>query len=121
MALDPVRPLVYPNRTMESPGFGHAHPSSPGGAPYSREVIDEVWLLAEPIEGNDDALWRRDEFGSRMQRHDYGKHGSQFGWAISDAGAGRLKPVHWCNLGAGSSGSSRGETNGLFADMPELF
>ena len=87
---------------------------------YSRDLVDEVWLLAEPIEGNDDALWRRDECGNRIQRHEYGKHGSAFGWGIAPDGPGRLKPLHWSSLESGGSSSAQA-LDGLFSDTLELF
>lgn len=87
---------------------------------YPREIIDEIWLSAEPIEGNDAALWRADEFGDRIQRQDYGKPGSQFGWGISETSPGRLKPLHMRNMDLGPSSPDR-ETDGLFSDTPELF
>lgn len=100
--------------------FGSANPSRSPEPSYSREVVDEVWLLAEPIEGNDAALWRRDEQGNRIQRLEYGKPGSAFGWGISETAGGCLKPLHWQSIGSGSS-SSREKVDGLFPDMPELF
>jgi hypothetical protein len=87
---------------------------------FSREIVDEVWLLAVPIAGNDDALWRCDEHGNRIQRQDYGKHGSPFGWGISEPRPGCLKPLHWRSL-AEAPGSPDSEQDGLFTDTPELF
>ena len=71
---------------------------------YTREVIDEVWELGLPIPGNDDGLWRKDEFGAWINRLDYGKRGSQFGWEIYDTsvanlgiGSSELRPMQWQN------------------------
>lgn len=71
---------------------------------YPREVIDEVWDLAQPIPGNDEGLWRKDEFGAWMNRLDYGRRSSQFGWEICDfsaaslgIGASDLRPMQWQN------------------------
>ncbi|MFT5466685.1 MAG: hypothetical protein ACI8UO_001785 [Verrucomicrobiales bacterium] len=71
---------------------------------YPREVLDEAWNLAQPIPGNDEGLWRKDEFGAWMNRLDYGRRGSQFGWEICDlsaaslgTGPGDLRPMQWQN------------------------
>lgn len=71
---------------------------------YDQEIVESVWQMAERVEGNDDALWRRDEFGAWIYRLDYGHRHSQFGWEISDLNTGRaeggiaaLRPMHWQN------------------------
>ena len=72
---------------------------------YPREVIVEIWELGQPIPGNDDGLWRKDEFGAWMNRLDYGKRNSQFGWEICDfsaagygVGSGDLRPMQVAEL-----------------------
>jgi hypothetical protein len=71
---------------------------------YERTVIDHVWTLAQVIPGNDDALWRKDEFGAWMHRLEYGNRRSQFGWEIYDPnitgssfGLRTLRPMQWQN------------------------
>jgi hypothetical protein len=51
---------------------------------YEREVVDHVWSLGQTVQGNDDALWRKDEHGAWMHRLEYGNRNSQFGWEIFD-------------------------------------
>ena len=76
--------------------------STPG---YDREVIDRVWRFAPEVEGNDPALWRKDEFGAWIYRMDYGRRHSDFGWEIHDPTVGMrgggqvlaLRPLHWQN------------------------
>lgn len=72
---------------------------------YEREVVDRVWEFAEVVEGNDPALWRKDEFGAWLNRQDYGNRRSAFGWEICDTshirrdvGITALRPVQWENL-----------------------
>ncbi len=79
---------------------------------YGREVIDEVWNRAETIPGNDDALWRKDANGTWINRQDYGKRGSQFGWEIQENGA-ELRPVH-CESAEISNAEGDGEEMLLF-------
>ena len=74
------------------------------GGGYDKMVIESVWELAETISGNDSALWRKDEFGAWINRLDYGKRHSQFGWEICDLNTGRagggiaaLRPMQWQN------------------------
>lgn len=71
---------------------------------YERTVVDHVWSLGQPVQGNDDALWRKDEFGAWMHRLEYGNRNSQFGWEIYDPnlmgmdfGLRMLRPLQWQN------------------------
>ena len=71
---------------------------------YDRTVIDYVWSLAQPVAGNDDALWRKDEFGAWIHRLEHGNRNSQFGWEIYDPniagmdfGMRTLRPLQWQN------------------------
>lgn len=75
---------------------------TPGG--YDREVVERVWSLAQVIPGNDPAVWRKDEFGAWIHRHDYRHRHSEFGWEIADYGYRRqlgglasLRPMQWQN------------------------
>ena len=38
---------------------------------YDREVVDRVWAMARTVEGNDDALWRKDECGAWMRSEEH--------------------------------------------------
>ena len=71
---------------------------------YDREVVDRVWATAREVPGNDAALWRKDELGAWINRQDYGRRHSEFGWEIYDPGPGNgstgisaLRPLHWLN------------------------
>lgn len=71
---------------------------------YSREVIEQVWQLAQTIPGNDPAVWRKDEFGAWLHRQDYRNRHSEFGWEIADGGyrmrslgLTSLRPMQWQN------------------------
>ena len=71
---------------------------------YDREIVDRVWTLATPINGNDQELWRKDEFGAWIYRLDYGNRRSDFGWEVADSSLGgrdasltSLRPIQWQN------------------------
>ena len=71
---------------------------------YERTVVDHVWNLAQTVQGNDEALWRKDECGAWMYRLEYGNRNSQFGWEIYDPnligmdfGLRGLRPLQWEN------------------------
>lgn len=71
---------------------------------FPREVVDRVWTLGSPVEGNDPELWRKDEFGAWLHRLDYGNRHSEFGWEIVESrdagpcmGVAALRPIHWQN------------------------
>lgn len=75
---------------------------SSGG--YEKEIVDAVWQLAEKVDGNDSALWRKDECGAWINKLEYGKRHSSFGWEICDLSLGRrpgtlsaLRPMQWEN------------------------
>ncbi len=75
--------------------------SAPG---YDHTIIESVWQFAEAVAGNDPALWRKDEFGAWINRLDYGRRHSQFGWEICDIGTASssamlsaLRPMQWQN------------------------
>lgn len=72
---------------------------------YDRSIVDEVWESSDKMEGNDEALWRRDEYGSPICRSEYGNRKSSFGWEIFEVapgnfqvGAGGLKALHIDNI-----------------------
>ncbi|MBP7948392.1 MAG: hypothetical protein KA004_01965 [Verrucomicrobiales bacterium] len=71
---------------------------------YDRTVVDAVWANAQPVVGNDAALWRKDECGAWIHRLEYGSRSSQFGWEIYDPnlapsqfGLAALRPLQWQN------------------------
>lgn len=75
--------------------------STPG---YDRSIVDSVWQFAESVAGNDPELWRKDEYGAWINRLDYGRRHSQFGWEICDIVGARsatdlsaLRPMQWQN------------------------
>ena len=113
---------------MESFSFGDGGPppssvssAGPGPVGYSREVIDAVWQEADPIDGNDPELFRKDASGTWIHRLDYGKRNSEFGWGIEDRSSG-LRPVHWQQLAAGDSAAAEaGEDADDGGGMLELF
>ena len=89
-----------PGRISEEPP--EDRPSTFPG--YDREIVNRVWLFAQPVDGNDDALWRKDEHGAWINRLDYRNRHSQFGWEIADSthtrrghGITSLRPLQWEN------------------------
>ncbi len=71
---------------------------------YDREIVARVWKFAIPVDGNDPELWRKDEFGAWINRLDYGRRHSEFGWEICDIASSRaatglsaLRPMQWQN------------------------
>lgn len=84
------------------PDFATEETLSPGG--YAREVIEQVWQLAQVIPGNDPAVWRKDEFGAWLHRQEYRNRHSEFGWEIAECGylmrikgLPSLRPMQWQN------------------------
>ncbi|HYH74619.1 MAG TPA: HNH endonuclease signature motif containing protein [Candidatus Saccharimonadales bacterium] len=65
-----------------------------------------VWLNAEPVDGKDSRLWRKDPCGALMYWGDYADSASQYGWEVdhinpvalggTDA-IGNLQALHWKN------------------------
>ena len=53
---------------------------------YPREVVEQVWQLAQAVPGNDPAVWRKDEFGAWLHRQEYRNRHSEYGWEIADGG-----------------------------------
>ncbi len=71
---------------------------------YDREIVNAVWEFAEVVDGNDSALWRKDEYGAWINKLEYGKRHSSFGWEICDLSPGHrpgtlgdLRPMQWEN------------------------
>ena len=54
---------------------------------YPREVVEQVWQLAQVIPGNVPAVWRKDEFGAWLHRQ---------GWPLLDA---QVENPHLVTLG----------------------
>ncbi len=72
--------------------------------PYPREVVEQVWQLAQVVPGNDPAVWRKDEHGAWLHRQEYRNRSSEFGWEIADLGyrmrrlgMASLRPMQWQN------------------------
>ena len=69
----------------------------------SEELIENVWLRANAIEGCDHHVWRKDEFGAWIKRSEYNNCESPFGWEIykiSSTGPTislNCKPLQWQN------------------------
>lgn len=87
-------------RTMPEPTTETAEDSSP----YPREVVEQVWQLAQTVPGNDPAIWRKDERGAWLHRLAYRDRNSEFGWEIADLGyrmrnlgLASLRPMQWQN------------------------
>lgn len=103
-SLEPADPVAW-RETNASDGEDDLALSSDFSSPgYDPVVIDGVWENGDRIAGNDAALWRKDQFGAWMYRHDYGKRRSEYGWEICDPGVGRhgggiaaLRPMQWQN------------------------
>lgn len=71
---------------------------------YDLMLVNQVWSLAQAVPGNDPAVWRKDEFGAWINRQDYRRRHSEFGWEIADYGYRRqsggvasLRPMQWQN------------------------
>ena len=71
---------------------------------YERDVVDRVWALGQMVQGNDPAVWRKDEFGAWIHRNSYRNRHSEFGWEIADygfrsraGGIAALRPMQWQN------------------------
>ncbi len=71
---------------------------------YSRDVVEQIWQLAQVVAGNDPAVWRKDEFGAWLHRHEYRNRHSEFGWEIAESGyrmkalgIAALRPMQWQN------------------------
>jgi hypothetical protein len=89
---------------------------------FPREVVDRVWQMTLAVEGNDPAVWRKDEFGAWINRLDYGNRNSDFGWEIADPPAGApdlgvasLRAMQWQNYldQVAASSHSRISADGL--------
>lgn len=92
------------SRTVSSPIRGTAARDATNwvSPSWTEEVVIRTWQLGTPVEGNDPALWRKDEFGAWIHRLDYGRRSSEFGWEIhEDTHSGtterRLRPLQWQN------------------------
>ncbi len=75
--------------------------------------VQHIWEKGQQIAGLDPSLWRQDVFGSIINRGDYGKRNSHYGWEIdhitptSQGGADtwlNARPLNWLNNASGSRG-----------------
>lgn len=73
---------------------------------YTEPIVDTVWSKGFVVLGYDPKRYRKDIFGSWMQRDCYGETNSQFGWEIdhivpvSRGGSdllSNLQPLQWQN------------------------
>lgn len=110
---DEIDSQVAPEGESAKPGVP---PATEFSAPtYDRMVVNDVWEEASLVEGNDPALWRKDAQGAWINRQDYGRRNSQFGWEIRETRGGRLEAVQWQNCldQAASATQSRITSEGL--------
>ncbi|MEO0413450.1 MAG: hypothetical protein AAF226_00700 [Verrucomicrobiota bacterium] len=81
--------------------FGHSQSDSSPTNEVSlsdRFDIEIAWETAKPIPGEDDAIWREDEYGSRICRREYSNPTSSYGWvAIQPIGSYQPQAVHVAN------------------------
>lgn len=75
-------------------------------AKFSDETIQKVWEKGTIAPPNDSAVWRKDHCGAWINRDQYGKRNSDWGWEIdhikleSDGGSddlSNLRPLQWEN------------------------
>ena len=75
-------------------------------AKFSDETIQKVWEKGTIAPPNDPAVWRKDHCGAWINRDQYGKRNSDWGWEIdhitleSDGGSddlSNLRPLQWEN------------------------
>jgi 5-methylcytosine-specific restriction endonuclease McrA len=72
--------------------------SNARGAGFSHDVIVAVWCKTNAVQGNDPAVWRKDQCGAFIRFGDYGSTDSKYGWEID-----HIKPVA---LGGGDEPSN---------------
>lgn len=71
---------------------------------YSEQLIQQVWEKGRANGEIDSDLWREDECGAWINRADYGKADSDFGWKIVNVTPGapdtpeNLRPLHHDNV-----------------------
>lgn len=80
---------------------------------FDQKTILQVWNKGKAVNGNDPAVWRKDECGAWMQFQSYGNRNSQYGWEIDhitsvDHGGtddlSNLRPLQWQNNASKSAG-----------------
>ena len=72
---------------------------------YSPSLIEKMWIKADPQQGVDHKMWRKDFAGAWIRKDQFGLH-TEYGWGIDhimprSMGGGdeerNLQPIHWRN------------------------
>lgn len=70
---------------------------------YDDEIVQAVWDKGRGMPDKDPGEWRQDNCGAWLQRDQYNKSDSEYGWKILNIVAGgsedieNLQPYHWRN------------------------
>ncbi len=89
----------------------------------SEQLIQQVWEEGRAYTEIDPDQWREDECGAWINRADYGKADSEFGWQIVNVAPGapdtadNLRPLH---LGNGYDVANRKAKRHITADRSGL-
>lgn len=75
---------------------------------YSEKIIQQVWEMAQTVDGNNPNIWRKDIAGAWIRRDQYGMRNT-YGWEIDHKrprslggsdNVDNLLPLHWRNNNA---------------------
>lgn len=67
------------------------------------DIVNAVWNKGAVVQGNDSAIWRKDECGAWINRSKHGDRNSQYGWEVDHISSGgsdalsNLRPLQWQN------------------------
>ena len=70
---------------------------------WKQEVVESVWQHGRVMPEADPSVWRQDMCGAWIQRNEFARNDSEFGWKIENIKAGGtntsedLRPFHWRN------------------------